>query len=433
LDVSTVWEQSGVRAGVSSRRARTFGLIFLGVGVLIFLLFARAAGADQTSVFVLNPIRSRALPVPDLPIPSMATLYGLALVCVFLGGWQLARGFRRVTLALGGVALLFVLAFLIWAARGRSMNLTGLLSSTLLRAVPIALAALSGVLCERCAVINIGIEGMMLVGAFVAALMGSAAANVWGWPAWASMPFGLLSALVAGALLGLLLAVMAIRFKVDQIIAGTAINILGMGLTSFLSARILTEFQELNNTGIFPRVPIPGLARIPVIGPVFFEQNALVYTLFILLAVAHVMLFYTRWGLRTRAVGEHPRAADTLGINVFRNRYINVMLGGMVAGLGGAFLILGSVGRFDEVMTAGKGFIGLAAMIFGKWMPFGAFGSALIFGFADALQTKLAILEVPVPSHFLLMAPYLVTMIVLAGVVGEAIPPAADGQPYEKQ
>jgi len=145
------------------------------------------------------------------------------------------------------------------------------------------------------------------------------------------------------------------------------------------------------------------------------------------------MLFYTRWGLRTRAVGEHPRAADTLGINVFKTRYINVMLGGMVAGLGGAFLILGSVGRFDEVMTAGKGFIGLAAMIFGKWMPFGAFGSALIFGFADALQTKLAILEVPIPSHFLLMAPYLVTMIVLAGVVGEAIPPAADGQPYEKQ
>jgi simple sugar transport system permease protein len=345
----------------------------------------------------------------------------------------LARGFRRVTLALGGVALLFVLAFLIWAARGRSLNLTGLLSSALLRAVPIALAALSGVLCERCAVINIGIEGMMLVGAFVAALMGSLAANIWGWPEWASLPFGLLSALVAGALLGLLLAVLAVRFKIDQIIAGTAINILGMGLTSFLSARILTELPELNNTGIFPRVSIPLLANIPVIGPVFFEKNALVYLLFVLLAVVHVMLFYTRWGLRTRAVGEHPRAADTLGVNVFKNRYINVMLGGMVGGLGGAFLILGSVGRFDEVMTAGKGFIGLAAMIFGKWMPFGAFGAALIFGFADALQTKLAILEVPIPSHFLLMAPYLVTMIALAGVVGEAIPPAADGQPYEKQ
>jgi simple sugar transport system permease protein len=149
--------------------------------------------------------------------------------------------------------------------------------------------------------------------------------------------------------------------------------------------------------------------------------------------VLHVVLFYTRWGLRTRAVGEHPRAADTLGVDVFKNRYINVTIGGMIGGLAGAFLILGSVGRFDELMTAGKGFIGLAAMIFGKWMPFGAFGAALIFGFADSLQTKLAILRVPIPSQFLLMAPYLVTMIVLAGVVGEAVPPAADGQPYEKQ
>jgi simple sugar transport system permease protein len=409
-------------------------LVFLGTGLLLLLLFARVATPDQTTTFVLNPGgRSQALPVPDLAFPTMTVLYGCVLVCVFVGGWQLTRGFRRVNLALGGVALLFVLAFLIWAARDRSLNLTGLLSSALLRAVPIALAALSGVLCERCAVINIGIEGMMLVGAFFSTVAGSVAANIWEWPSWASMTFGLLSGLVVGALLGLLLAVLAVRFKIDQVIAGTAINILGMGLTSFLSARILTEFAELNNPGIFSPVSIPILSNIPIVGPVFFEQNILVYTLLILMAVIHVMLFYTRWGLRTRAVGEHPRAADTLGINVFKTRYVNVALGGMVAGLAGAFLTLGSVGRFDELMTAGKGFIGLAAMIFGKWMPFGAFGSALIFGFADTLRTKLAILEVPIPSQFLVMAPYLVTMIALAGVVGEAVPPAADGQPYEKQ
>jgi simple sugar transport system permease protein len=282
-------------------------------------------------------------------------------------------------------------------------------------------------------VINIGIEGMMLAGAFFSAVMGSLAANIWEWPTWAALSFGLLGGLAVGALLGLLLAVLAIHFKIDQIIAGTAINILGTGLTSFLSARILAEFEELNNPGIFPRVAIPGLSRIPIIGPVFFEQNVLVYMLLILIVVIHVMLFYTRWGLRTRAVGEHPRAADTLGVNVFKTRYVNVVLGGMVGGLAGAFLILGSVGRFDEVMTGGKGFIGLAAMIFGKWMPIGAFGSALMFGFADTLRTKLAILEVPIPSQFLVMAPYLVTIIALAGVVGEAIPPAADGQPYEKQ
>jgi general nucleoside transport system permease protein len=308
-----------------------------------------------------------------------------------------------------------------------------LLSSALLRATPIALAGLSGVLCERAAVINIAIEGMLLAGAFSAALFGSLSLNVWGWPEWASVAFGLAAGILSGALLGLLLAVMAVRFKVDQIIAGTAINILATGITSFLSARILAQFLELNNTAILDSAPIPLLSKIPVIGPVFFEQNLLVYALYALVLVIHVMLLYTRWGLRTRAVGEHPKAADTLGINVFLTRYVNVTLGGMVAGLGGAFLILGSVGRFDELMTAGRGFIGLAAMIFGKWMLFGAWGAALIFGFADSLQTKLAILEVPIPSQFLQMAPYLVTMIVLAGVVGRAEPPAADGQPYEKQ
>jgi ABC-type uncharacterized transport system permease subunit len=430
---TTVWEQSAARGGISIRRARTFGLIFLGAGLLIFLFFARTTGGDQVSTFVLNPAISNAVPVPDVLAPSAATLYICVLMCVFVGAWQLARGFRRVNLVLGVVAAVFVLAFLTWAARGRSLNLTGLLDSALLRAVPIALAGLSGVLCERCAVINIGIEGMMLAGAFFSALAGSVAANIWEWPSWMAMTFGLLAALAVGALLGLLLAVLAVRFKVDQIIAGTAITILAVGLTSFLSARILAKFQDLNNPGIFPRAPIPVLSKIPILGPVFFEQNVLVYALFVLLVVAHVMLFYTRWGLRTRAVGEHPRAADTLGIDVFKTRYINVMLGGMVASLGGAFLILGSVGRFDELMTAGKGYIGLAAMIFGKWMPFGAFGSALIFGFADTLRTKLAILEVPIPSQFMVMAPYLVTIIVLAGVVGEAIPPAADGEPYEKQ
>ncbi len=431
--VST-WERIAARGGISPRRARTYGFIFLGAGLLIYLLFARVAAAEKTSTFVLNfGSAAQTAPVPDLVLPTGPTLYALALICAFLGGWQLARGFRRVNLVLGIIAGLFVWAFLTWASQGRAFNLTGMLNSALLRAVPIALAGLSGVICERCAVINIGIEGMMLTGAFTATLMGSLALNVWGWPSWASMSCGLVGALISGALMGLLLAVLAVRFKVNQIIAGTAINILAVGITSFLSARILTHFQQLNNTGTLQPVPVPLLSRIPVIGPVVFEQNLLVYLLYILLVVVHVVLFYTRWGLRTRAVGEHPRAADTLGVNVFKTRYVNVTIGGMVAALGGAFLILGSVGRFDELMTAGKGFIGLAAMIFGKWMPFGAFGAALIFGFADALQTKLAILQVPIPSQFLLMAPYLVTIIVLAGVVGEAVPPAADGQPYEKQ
>ena len=422
------------RSGARSRRTRIYGLVFLAGGLLVLLLFARSTTAEQITTFVLRPSgESQALPVPDLAFPSLLTLYVLAILCAFLGGYQLARGFRRVNLALGGVVLVLIIAFLTWAARDRSLNFTGLVSSSLLRAVPIALAALSGVLCERCAVINIGIEGMMLSGAFFSSLIGSVAANVLHLPPEIALSVGLAGGIGIGALLGLLLAVLAVRFRIDQIIAGTAINILSVGITSFLSARIMARYRELNSPGIFPRVSIPVLSRIPVIGPALFEQNLLVYLLFVLTIVIHFVLFYTRWGLRTRAVGEHPRAADTLGINVFRTRYVNVVAGGMVGGLAGAFLILGSVGRFDEVMTAGKGFIGLAAMIFGRWMPLGSFGAALVFGFADALQTKLAILEVPISSQFLLMAPYLATMIVLAGVVGEALPPAADGQPYEKQ
>ncbi|MBC7238158.1 MAG: ABC transporter permease, partial [Chloroflexi bacterium] len=235
------------------------------------------------------------------------------------------------------------------------------------------------------------------------------------------------------ALLGALLAVLSIRYRVNQIISGTAINILAIGGTSYISARFLSTYQHLNNPGKFPNLPVPILSRIPILGPVLFENNIIVYMMFALLVIVHVALYYTPWGLRTRAVGEHPRAADTLGINVFRLRYLNVILGGMVAGLGGVFLVLGSVPRFDELMTAGKGFIGLAAMIFGNWNPFGAFGASLIFGFTDTFQAKLQILRVPIPSQFMRMAPYLITMIVLAGVVGRATPPAADGQPYEKQ
>ena len=432
--MTAISERIETKEGTSQARSTTYGILFLLTGLLVFLLFARSTSPGQISAFDLTPRGATpAIPVPPLRLPTRATLYAFAAICAFVGGWQLARGFRQANWALTGVAIVFILAFLTWAARGGSLSLVSLLRSSLLRAVPIALAALSGVLCERSAVINIAIEGMMLIGAFTAALMGSVGKNVLEWPFALSQGLGLLSAVGLGGLLGLFLAVLSVRFKVDQIISGTAINILGTGVTSFLSARILSEFTFLNNPGILPPVAVPLLSRIPIIGPVVFNQNMLVYALFLLLLVVHVVLWHTVWGLRTRSVGEHPRAADTLGIDVFRNRYINVTAGGMVAGLAGAFLILGSVGRFDELMTAGKGFIGLAAMIFGNWTPFGALGAATIFGFADALQTRLAILEVNIPSQFLLMTPYLVTIVVLAGVVGEAQPPAADGEPYEKE
>jgi simple sugar transport system permease protein len=227
--------------------------------------------------------------------------------------------------------------------------------------------------------------------------------------------------------------VLSIRYKTDQIISGTVINIFSTGMTSYVSAKFMQTYQELNNPGTFKAFEIPLFSRIPFFGPILFDNNMFVYAMFIFLFVIQMGLFFTRWGLRLRSVGEHPRAADTLGINVFRQRYMAVILGAMMAGFAGGYFTLGSVGRFDEVMTAGRGFISLAAMIFGNWTPFGAFGAGLLFGFADSLASKLAILGVQIPSQFLLMAPYVATMVVLAGVVGRGQMPAADGQPYEKE
>ncbi len=410
----------------NKRRRIGFGLMLIVTGLLIFLFFAINTEAGQTANFGLNlGGGSQALPIPDLILPVQPTIYVLIFIAVFAGAWQIARGIRSTGVLVGLVAFTFVAAFLIWAAREKSFSLVGMLSSSLVRATPIALAALCGVISERTAVINIGIEGIMLISAQLAVITATQSGNLY---------VGLLSAILAGALVAAIHAFLVIRYKVDQIVSGVAINIFGTGLTSFISSRFLEKnVDTLNNSGTFPIISVPLFSKIPVLGPVLFENNLIVFLTLILVAAMHILLFYTPWGLRTRAVGEHPKAADTLGVNVFLMRYVNVILGGMIAGLGGAYFTIGSVGRFDEIMTAGKGYIGLAAMIFGNWNPIGAYTSSLIFGFADSLQVKLQILKVPIPSEFLLMAPYIVTMIVLTGVVGRAHPPAADGQAYEKQ
>jgi len=342
-----------------------------------------------------------------------------------LGGIQIARGFRGATnWILGIVVGLLVFAFLLWAASGRSLNLAGLLATTLLDSVPITLAALSGILSERGGVVNIAIEGMMLIGAFVAVIVASTTHILW---------LAVIIAVLAGALMALLHGWLSITFKVNQIISGTVINIFATGLTSYLSNKYLQVYQWLNDPGTYRAIPIPGLSSIPFFGGVLFNHNFYIYAMFTLLFLLQFALFYTKWGLRVRAVGEHPKAADTLGINVIRTRYMCVLLSGMMAGFAGSYLTLGSVGRFDQVMTAGRGFIGLAAMIFGNWTPFGSFGAGLLFGFAESLASRLGILGLPIASQFLLMAPYIATMIVLAGVIGRSQAPAADGIPYEKE
>jgi ABC-type uncharacterized transport system permease subunit len=406
-------------------RNRLYGVAFILIALVTYWLFAQGIDPKLVSTFGLNQGNVAAAErLPDWVIPSFGTAALLAVAAGGIGAYQLARGFGRATgVMLGLVALFFVFSFLTWATRDQSINLSGMLKTMVERAVPLTLGALSGILCERAGVVNIAIEGMMLGGAMVASLVASATHNLW---------LGVLGGVLTGGLLALIHAVLSIRYKVDQIISGTVINIFATGMTSFIAIKFLEVYQDLNNAGVFPSYPIPLLSKIPLVGSILFNANIFTYGAYLLLIVVHVGLFYTRWGLRVRAVGEHPRAADTLGINVFRTRYVNVVLGGLVAGFGGAYFTLGSVGRFDKLMTAGRGFIALAAMIFGKWTPFGSAGAALIFGFAESLQTKLSILKVPIPSQFLLMAPYIVTMIALAGLIGRAIPPAADGQPYEK-
>ena len=410
----------------TTTRARiTTGIVLLVIGMLMFLLFTPGTEPGQTAKFGMNLISSAALKIPDIIVPVQTSLYVLSLLVVFLGAFQMARGIKSRGALLGMVAFAFVAAFLLWATKGKSLSLIGMVSSSLVRATPIALAALCGVISERAGVTNIAIEGIMLISAQTSVVSATVSSSLY---------VGLVVGILTGGLVAAFHALLSIRYKVDQIVSGVAINIFATGATSFISSKYLQSQGELlNNSGTFPIIPIPLLSKIPILGTIFFENNLVVYLTILIVIVMHIVLYYTPWGLRTRSVGEHPKAADTLGINVFFMRYMNVIIGGFIAGLGGAYFTLGSVGRFDEVMTAGKGFIGLAAMIFGNWNPIGAFLASLIFGFADSLQIKMQILSVPIPSSILAMAPYLVTMLVLTGVVGKAIMPAADGVAYEKQ
>jgi simple sugar transport system permease protein len=276
-----------------------------------------------------------------------------------------------------------------------------------------------GILCEKSGIINIGIEGQMLLSAFMGFMV-----NVWT----GNLLVAVLAGMATGALLGLLHAFMSVTLKLDQIIGGTVINILALGLTGFFYTSGLTTEGKLQPFSL------GFLAEIPLIGPVLFRNPPITFAAIVLVFVLQFVLFKTIWGLRTRAVGEHPRAADTLGVNVFTTRYINVIMGGAIAGLAGAFLTLEAVGSFERAMTNGRGFVALAVMIFGKWSPLGAWGASLLFGFANAMQTQIQFAGVlQIPHQFIGMLPYVLTIIVLAGFVGRARPPAAGGVPYEKE
>ena len=403
-----------IQSAEQRKRSRNVGIVYVVLGLISAAIFTNRPGNSgfkllDDFIFV---------------IPARPFAWALAITLVALGAAQLLRGMGKVTnVVLTLATLSFVVGFLTWAASGGSFSLTGMLQDTVSRSVPITMGALAGILCERSGIINIAIEGQLLGAAFAGSIVGSVLGP---WP-------GIAAAMLMGVALSGILAVFAIRYRVDQVIVGFGINFFALGLTSFLASRVLTKNPQYNLVKPFSPYRIPLLSEIPVIGVVLFTQTLFVYVSLAAVAITTWALFRTRWGLRTRAIGEYPKAAGTLGVDVIRLRYRNVLIAGALAGFGGAWWPVGTVGRFDQNITSGRGFIALAAVIFGRWHPVGALSAALVFSFSEALQLKLSNLNTGIPSEFLLMAPYLVTLIVVAGFVGRSRAPKAAGQIYETQ
>jgi general nucleoside transport system permease protein len=399
---------------------------FLAFGLVdILLLGGYSHHGDATFAFS-QPFAK--VTVPNLALPARVTCYvcgaitiAIAVVRAFV---PLSKALKRV--AIGVVLFLFVVALLCWTDAGlsTSFNVVNLLQGTLAGSIPIMLGALTGVVCSRSGVINVGIEGQLLLGAFTAAIVASGTGSLW---------LGILSGGLAGSLVGVLLAVFAIGYRVDQVILGVVLNTLILGITGYLYDALMVPYANtLNSPATFSSIKIPLLGDIPIIGPVFFDSTIFLYLTYLALASVQVGLFATKWGLRTRAIGEHPIAADTVGINVIAMRYRNVIAAGLIAGIGGAYFTIGSVGSFSKDMSSGEGYIALAAMIFGRYTPFGAISAALLFGFASQLQSIMSTLNTPIQSNLLLMTPYIVTIIVLAGLVGKVRGPRSEGVPYIK-
>jgi general nucleoside transport system permease protein len=386
---------------------REVGILGIFLGVFAFLI-------------ALPPISSRA--------PLWPTLVGLLAIAA--GIWTLTRGVKRIgwfAISAGILgAVLGVLATNTAATKLDSVvSWTPLFTQMFVFATPLTFAALGGLFSERSGVVNIGLEGMMLTGAFFGVLGADKLGN------WS---LGLLCAVVAGGVAALIHAFVSIHLRADQIVSGTAINFLALGVTGYFFIQVYGDNGTPGSISQVPNVNIPAFDRIPFIGDVFGHLNLMIWVMFATLIASYIVIFKTPVGLRLRSVGEHPRAADTVGISVYKTRYAAVIVSGMLSALGGAYLSIGYLGSFNENMTAGRGFIGLAALIFGNWRPFGAFAAALLFGFSTALQFRLADQSVWPSQAVLFQAlPYVLTLIAVAGVIGRSIPPAASGRPYRKQ
>ena len=402
------------------------GIYAMGVAslfsLLVFAYLPKTSG-DVTLSFVLD---DEWVLLQQWVLSSKVGAYSFSLLSLAftLLAFLLFKAGKRHGLAIFGFSIGFFMAFLCWASAGDFVPFTGLLQGGLILAVPLIYGSLAGLVCERSGVINIAIEGQLLGSAFVAGVVGSLVQNAW---------LGLLIAPFAGAAISLLLAVFAIKYRIDQVILGFVINVLIIGLTSFAAQRFLREDPDKwNNSPILQPIDIPILAKLPIIGPMFFSQTIIIYLLYVIIVVTQVALFKSKWGLRMRSVGELPVAAESVGIDVNKVRFRNVLIAGAIAGFGGAYFTVGSVGAFSREMTAGMGFIALAALIFGRWTPVGALSAALVFGFADQLRSVLSIAGTPIPSAFMMMVPYIATIIAVSGFVGRVRAPAADGIPYQR-
>lgn len=418
-----VVEHSIVRP-ISWKLPITYGVLTAFTALLA--MAGMRAGAQTTFQLTAG---EELFAIPNFALPAKLTLVSAAILlfCFTLVSYLTTRARIRIGGWLpGAFGFVFVFAFLVYAGAGNAgvIPLTTLFAGALALSVPLIFGAMCGLVGERAGIVNIAIEGQLLLGAFFAGVAASLAGNPY---------VGLIAAPVAGSLVAVVLVFFAVRYWVDQIIIGVVLNVLVVGLTNFLYSTVLTaNASTWNARQRLPALPIPGLSEIPVVGPVLFRQSILVYLMFAIVPLLAVFLFRSRWGLRLRAVGEHPKAADTVGIKVNRTRVINTIGAGAIAGLGGAFFTVGQGLSFGKEMSAGQGFIALAAMILGKWNPVGAMFAALLFGFSRNLGNMLSAMGTPVPSDILSMLPYVVTIFAVAGFVGKVRAPAAENIPYIK-
>jgi general nucleoside transport system permease protein len=411
----------------AERRARTNGLVraaaYAAVGLLSLVGGFIGVPAGQQTTYKLV-FEGAAVNIPDLTLPVGGTYIAAGIISLIVAALQFRTPSNPAWRGLLGVVSLTILFAVLTGILGdKTPSLVGLITAMVSFALPIVFAGLAAILCERSGVMNIGIEGIILLGACATSVGGSLLG---------SPLAGIGVGIVSGLLLGLLLAVLSIRYQVDQVIAGTVLNLAAAGITTFLYTRILQVKPELNDPGLVGATPIPILSDIPIIGPALFNGSFFLYIAYAMIIIMQFAIYRTRWGLRLRAAGENPKAAGTIGIDVLQIRYRALAAGGAIAGFAGSYLVVVSTGSFQIGMSSGIGFIGIAAMIFGGWKPVGVAMAALVFGFARSAESRLGTVGVDIPTVFLSILPYVVTIVVVAGLVGRVRGPSAAGQPYEQ-